>query len=173
MDRKEWVRLQGLVPADVLRAARAVSEALRAEGLRHTLVGGIAVALRGAPRATHDVDVMVAIEARDRGWVPPITSVPVDVLVTEGHPLLDAALRLPVPGDVPVVELDVLVWMKLGGASDVGLVAGRDRDLRDVVALLRSGPVARRLLDWFAVEAPEWTDDLKSWITIAATDLDW
>jgi hypothetical protein len=45
----------------LLGGLRRVAEALRAAGQRFALVGGMAVAVRGEPRFTRDVDLAVAV----------------------------------------------------------------------------------------------------------------
>lgn len=55
--------LLGVVAPEVLDAMRVASAALRRVGVRHVVVGGLAVGANGFPRATKDVDFLVGDEA--------------------------------------------------------------------------------------------------------------
>jgi hypothetical protein len=123
-------------------AVRASSEAFRVAGVRHVLVGGLALAAHGYPRATKDVDFMVGEEAFDHhgSLVTPKTGLPImfdDVVIdwvsleTAERSALEGFLELPRQGDVPVIPAHALVFMKL--------VAGRQRDKGDVVELVKAG----------------------------------
>lgn len=58
-----WEELARVVAPKVLQDALTTSELLRTLGVRHALVGGLAVGLHGHPRATKDVDFIVGEEA--------------------------------------------------------------------------------------------------------------
>jgi hypothetical protein len=47
------------VAVDLLDSLFAVVDALDDEGIEHALVGGLALAVHGAPRATTDIDLIV------------------------------------------------------------------------------------------------------------------
>ncbi len=51
--------LDGIVAPRVLDALRVASEQLTRVGIRHALVGDLAVGAHGHPRATKDVDFLV------------------------------------------------------------------------------------------------------------------
>lgn len=139
----------------VLRALRASHEALDRIGVRHVLVGGLAVGVYGRVRVTKDVAFLVGPEAFDsvgvlvsfRPGVPlSAEGVPIDSILapSEHEAVLNAALVDAVIFDgIPVIRAEALVYMKL--------VAGRRQDLADVVSMLREGDVdvarARTLLD--------------------------
>jgi hypothetical protein len=55
--------LEGVVAPRVLDAMRSASVELARLGVRHALVGGLAVGAYGYPRATKDVDFLVGDEA--------------------------------------------------------------------------------------------------------------
>ena len=55
--------LVGVVAPEVLDAMRVASAALKSAGVRHVVVGGLAVGAHGYPRATKDVDFLVGDEA--------------------------------------------------------------------------------------------------------------
>jgi len=58
-----WEDLARVVAPKVLTDAIDTSERLRALGIPHALVGGLAVGLHGHPRATKDVDFIVGTAA--------------------------------------------------------------------------------------------------------------
>jgi hypothetical protein len=139
----------------VLRALRAGHEALDRLGVRHVLVGGLAVGIYGRVRVTKDVDFLVGPEAFDsvgvlvsfRPGVPlSAEGVPIDSILApaEHEGVLGAALADPLIVDgIPVIRVEALIYMKL--------VASRRQDLADVVSMLREGDVdvarTRSLLD--------------------------
>ncbi len=51
----------------VIRALREASAQLSAAGVRHVAIGALAVGVHGWPRATSDVDLLLAPEAWNRG----------------------------------------------------------------------------------------------------------
>ncbi|HEY4121474.1 MAG TPA: hypothetical protein VGM56_26595 [Byssovorax sp.] len=121
-------------------AAREASRALRDLGIRHALVGGLAVGAHGAPRNTTDVDFLVGLEAFEgaglilthRAGVPVrVGAVAVDLLPAEDPALTDALDAAQGGDDVPVIGLPALVQMKLR--------AFRARDQDDVRRLLVAG----------------------------------
>lgn len=61
--------------------------------------------------------------------------------------VLESALRLPEPGTVPVVGVQVLVLMKLQ--------AGRTQDQADIEHLAAAGMDIRAVLEWLSVHAPD------------------
>lgn len=139
----------------VLRALRAGHEALDRLGVRHLLVGGLAVGIYGRVRVTKDVDFLVGPEAFDevgtlvsfRPGVPlSAEGVPIDSILapTEHEAVLGAALADPLMVDgIPVIRVEELIYMKL--------IASRRQDLADVVSMLREADVdvarTRALLD--------------------------
>lgn len=153
-----WDDLERVVAATVLRDALITSERLRALGIPHALVGGLAVGLHGHVRATRDVDFMVGEQAFERTEpilvyreeLEPIVARGVgviDLLAAVGDPLLEGAIRVPESGEVPIVPIEVLVLMKLR--------AGRTRDRADVEALVRAGISVPQVLGWLRTHAPE------------------
>ena len=59
MARPDPSLLEGVVAREVLDAMRIASLALKRAGVRHVVVGGLAVGANGFPRATRDVDFLV------------------------------------------------------------------------------------------------------------------
>jgi hypothetical protein len=136
-------QLDDVVAPRILGAMHAASRRLTEIGVRHALVGGLAVGAYGHPRATKDVDFLVGGEAFHRspsGIITFASEMPLavnDVIVDSLLPADDegflhaAIARAIVAGDVPIVPVDALVYMKLH--------AGRRKDLGDVAALVKSG----------------------------------
>lgn len=143
-----------------MAAARDASAQLDALGVRHALVGGIAVGAHGAPRATRDVDLLVSqAEAFEgttilsfKAGIPiAVRGVVVDYLTPEGSAHADvlqqALLDASRSEGLPVVALEPLILMKL--------VAGRRRDLDDVSRLLEPADLQSRVRVYLQSHAPE------------------
>lgn len=149
--------LDAVVAPRVLEAMRAAAAELRRMGVRHALVGGLAVGAHGWPRATRDVDFLVdetAFERRPGGLlvlkVPfEAGGVPVDSLAPrDDEPFLaDARDHAEATDGLPVIGIEALVYMKLR--------AGRMRDQVDVVELLKAGAPVDRCRGWLARNAPD------------------
>lgn len=126
----------------ILEVAREVSGDLRRRGIAHALIGGLAVGMHGRERATADIDFLLAGAAREvmRGFplganVDGVTftvrGVTVDLLFPKSdEKFLERALKDAV-GDLPVVPLDALVYLKMKAA--------RGRDRGDVIELVKAG----------------------------------
>lgn len=156
---------------DLLEAATAVSEkvmlaaydaslALSALGIRHAIVGGIAVGAYGAPRATKDVDFLVNQEEAFSGamvlsfkaGVPiAVRGVVVDYLTPEGNQhselLRQALADAPKSEGIPIVPLEALIVLKLQAA--------RRRDLDDVARLCETADVEDHMRKYLDAWAPE------------------
>ena len=63
MQKPDPTLLEDVISKKVLDAMRVASDALTALGIRHVVVGGLAVGANGYPRATKDVDFLVGDEA--------------------------------------------------------------------------------------------------------------
>jgi hypothetical protein len=150
-------QLDDAVAAKVLDAMRAASSALDQLGVRHVLVGGLAVGAHGHPRATKDVDFLVGDEAFEmhaggivtmRPGVPiQVNGVLIDHLSAQhGEEFLEAALPAPVDGVVQVATVEVLVYLKLRSP--------RPKDRLDVMELIRAGIDVERCKAWLTEHAP-------------------
>ena len=152
-----WEELGQVVAPRVLDDARRVSARLTELHIPHALVGGLAVGLHGHPRATRDVDFLVGVEAFSAtsplltfraelsevvqwGVVDLIAALPSD-------PVLAAEVTTSVPGEIPVVGIEVLVLMKLR--------AGRSQDIADIEALVGAGADVGAILDFLRLHEPE------------------
>jgi len=143
--------LEGVVSSTVLSALRASSKRLAALGIRHALVGGLAVGAHGFPRATKDVDFLVgdeAFEHHEGGFVTMKPGVPiqvggvlVDLLTAQSNEgALASVPVLPVGDEVPVAPIEALVHLKLKSP--------RMKDASDVVELLKAGIDRARCRVW-------------------------
>jgi hypothetical protein len=132
--------LDDTVAPRILDAMRVASARLTELGVRHVLVGGLAVGAWGHPRATKDVDFLVGDEAFEHhpgglvtmkyGVPIQVGGVAVDLLSASTHDREDA-LEPPGPGGVRVAPLPVLIYLKLKSP--------RPQDIADVVELIRLG----------------------------------
>lgn len=119
---------------------RSATARLTELGVRHLLVGGLAVGAWGHVRATRDVDFLVGEEAFEHhpgglvtmkyGVPIQVGGVAVDLLSARANGREDA-LQGHRSGGVPVAPLPELVCLKLKSP--------RPRDLADVMELIRLG----------------------------------
>jgi len=134
--------LAGHVPQSYIDGAKAASEAFRKAGVRHVLVGGLAVGINGYPRSTKDIDFMVGDEAFEfhglivepRAGLPMrYSGITIDWVSLEPDERagLEEFLIDALPGEVPVMEIEPLIAMKL--------LAGRQKDQADIVELIKAG----------------------------------
>ncbi len=133
--------LGGVVAPEILAAMKSASAQLARSGVRHALIGALAVGAWGYPRASKDVNFLVgdeAFEHHEGNIVTMAPGVPIGVggisidhigaLHDEGH--LEAALSRPVlDGNLPIAPLEALIYLKLKSP--------RRRDEADAVELLR------------------------------------
>ena len=153
--------LNGVVAHEVLEAMKAASVALRSAGIRHVVVGGLAVGANGFPRATKGVDFLVGDEAFEhhagglvtlRAGVPfQVKGVAVDFIAadpTEGF--LAVALEAE-PGSF--IEGPPLVYMKLKSP--------RHKDRTDVIELVKGGLDVDSCRAYLATNAPSFVGDLE------------
>ena len=135
--------LDEAVAERILAAMRTASAMLSAAGIRHALIGGLAVGAHGYPRATRDVDFVVGEEAfvrHDGGIVTIAAGVPIavgdvqiDTLNVDPAEdfLMDALIHAPKTDGIPVLPIGALIYMKLK--------ASRQKDLGDVTELIKQG----------------------------------
>ncbi len=145
--------LEGVVAEEVLEAMHVASAALTRAGVRHVVVGGLAVGANGYPRNTRDVDFLVGDEAFERhpgglmtlrSGVPfQVNGVAVDLLSAgpeEEH--LAAALAQP-PGSF--IDGPRLIYLKLKSP--------RHRDRTDVIELVKGGIDVAACREYIAAHA--------------------
>jgi hypothetical protein len=122
-------------------AASEVSAMLRHSGVRHVVVGGVAVCCNGYSRTTSNVDYAVgtgAFEHRNKALYLR-TDLPVKYLGIPVHyvaptnpfeqAMLEQYLVIPDWGQVPILPIKPLIVMKL--------ISRRHKDLADLVELLK------------------------------------
>jgi len=142
----------------VWRAMVDSSRALTELGIRHALVGGLAVGAHGWPRATKDVDFLVD----DTAWTKtaaglvvmraglPVEAhgVAVDTLsMRDDEKHLLAAIEAPeISEGVPVAPVEAVVYLKL--------LSPRSKDRLDLVELVRVGIDAKRVREYLEHNAP-------------------
>ena len=128
--------LDDVVNSRVLEAMRGASDAMKSIGVRHIVVGGLAVGANGYPRATADVDFLVGDEAFDHhaGGVVTlrapiqVNGVAVDYLsVGTEEKYLDDAISAEPGSFAPAT---VLVYLKLKSP--------RAKDRTDVIELIKA-----------------------------------
>lgn len=133
--------LDDTVAPRILDAMRAASARLMELGVRHVLVGGLAVGAWGHPRATKDVDFLVGEEAFEHhpgglvtmkyGVPIQVGGVAVDLLSATANQWEDALAITTTSAVVPVAPIATLVYLKLKSP--------RPKDLVDVMELVRVG----------------------------------
>ena len=165
--------LRGVVAPEILAAAAVASRTLREAGIPHALAGDLAVGAHGYPRTTEDVDFLVGDEAflhHAGGLVTlkvpliAIGTVRIDMVSIapskeETEQLRPAVESPPESEQIPIVPLTALVYMKLK--------ASRQKDLADLVELLKRGKIDIRGIDQYLEQrAPAF---LRSWERVKET----
>jgi hypothetical protein len=159
MARPDPSLLEGVVAHEVLEAMKAASSAMKQAGVRHVVVGGLAVGANGFPRATADVDFLVGDEAFEhhagglvtlRSGLPfQVNRVAVDFIGVEaGEAFLAAALDAEAGS---MIEGPPLVYMKLKSP--------RHRDRTDVIELVKAGLDVDSCREFLARNAPSFVAD--------------
>lgn len=154
MTTPDFALLADVVAERVLDAFRIASESLARAGVRHVVVGALAVGAHGYPRATKDVDFLVGDEAFTHhadGIVTmnprlpiEVNGVPIDYLSPrEGEQHLASALDGS-PG--ACVDAARLIYMKLK--------ASRLRDRGDIVGLVNAGVDVEACRAYLVAHAP-------------------
>jgi hypothetical protein len=127
--REEWVELLDLDLATggrtgLPRALKSALLALQKAKVRYAVVGAVALGVRGLPRMTRHLDIVVspgsasaAIEALERARRASVMRVEVDVLVAAGEPeatvISEAAPARVLGVSAPVASLEHLLLMYL------------------------------------------------------------
>ena len=147
--------LQDVVSDKVLAAMLIASEQLDKIGVRHVLVGGLAVGAHGYPRATKDVDFLVsedAFEHHPGGFVTMKAGMPiqvngvlVDFLSAEAmHVAMDPPLG---KVGIQIASLQTLVHLKL--------LSPRQKDASDLIELIKAGAAINIVRDYLQQHAPK------------------
>lgn len=146
--------LDGAVTSAVLDAMRTASSALTALGIRHVVVGGLAVSASGHLSATRVVDFLVGDEAFERhpggivsmkpGVPIQVNGVAIDLLsVQAGEDHLASALEAPMGS---IIEAPPLVYLKLKSP--------RLKDRADIIELIKAGIDVQACRAYLRAHAP-------------------
>jgi hypothetical protein len=162
--------LQGVVAREVLEAMDVASAALKSAGIRHVVVGGLAVGANGFPRATRDVDFLVGDEAFEhhagglvtlRAGVPfQVKGVAVDFIGAESTESFLAAALEAEPGSI--IDGPPLVYMKLKSP--------RHKDRTDVIELIKGGLDVDPCRAYLAANAPAFVAELDAAVARARAE---
>lgn len=147
--------LEDVVASKILDAMKVASTALTKLGIRHVVVGDLAVGANGYPRATKAVDFLVGDEAFEKhagGFVTMRPGVPIQVngvvidllSVGEGEDHLATAFEAP-PGSP--IEAPQLIYLKLKSP--------RQKDRVDVIELVKAGIDIDASRRYLATNAPQ------------------
>jgi hypothetical protein len=161
-------RLDGVVAPVVLGAMRVASQALTKVGVRHVIVGGLAVGAYGYARATKGVDFLVGGEVFERhagGVVTMKPGVPIQVSGVAIDFLSIGADEQHLEGAVAnsggVASAEALVYLKLQSP--------RARDRFDVIELLKAGLDATAVRRYLEANAPGLVAKFDAVVAAAAT----
>jgi hypothetical protein len=165
--------LRGHVPDTHVEGAHAASEAIRRHGIKHVLVGGLAVGIHGYPRYTKDIDFLVddsafdyfgPIVAHKSGLPISYKGVGIDWVSLEPRErsALEEFLVLPEPGYVPTIPMEPLVAMKL--------LDGRHKDQTDVVELIEAGADVEAIRAFVTKHFPETMKLLDRLVDLSETE---
>jgi hypothetical protein len=163
-----------VVSDKVWRAMADASESLRSMGIRHALVGGLAVGAHGWPRATRDVDFLVddsAWSKTESGVVVLRAGIPVQahgiavdtisVRDDERH-LLRAIETAEISEGIPVISVEALIYLKLASP--------RSQDRQDVLHLARVGADVERVRRYLDANAPKLLEKFEAILRTAAEE---
>jgi hypothetical protein len=170
MTKPDPMLLDDSVAPKVLDAMRSASRALTALGVRHVVVGGLAVGAHGHPRATKDVDFLVGDEAFEHhpgGFVSmkpgvpiQINGVAIDLLsVQAGEDHLAVALDAPMGSMIAAPQL---IYLKLR--------APRQKDRADVIELIKAGIDVDACRSYLATHAPDLKAIFEAAVATAAAE---
>ncbi|MFN7973858.1 MAG: hypothetical protein U0166_16170 [Acidobacteriota bacterium] len=154
----------------------SASKELTGLGVRHALVGGLAVGAHGFARATKDVDFIVDDSAwrQTEGGLLVMTAglpfrahgVAIDTLpVGEDERFLTRAIADAESTEgIPVAPVEALVYMKLSSP--------RAKDRADVIELVKSGIDVAKVAHYLDVNAPALTQAFSEAVQVARSEED-
>jgi hypothetical protein len=154
LDGPDLNLLNGVVNDKVISALRAAAAQLSLLGVRHWVVGGLAVGAHGHPRATKDVDFFVGDEAFEHHGAGLVTMKPgvpiqangviVDHLSAQDEPFLSESLPA-ADVQLAVAPIEVLLYLKLKSP--------RAKDRADVIELIKAGADVARTRTFLVAHA--------------------
>jgi hypothetical protein len=166
--------LEGVVHPQILHAMRVASAKLRDSGIRHALVGGLAVGAHGYPRSTRDVDFLVGAEAfkvHGGGLVTINPGVPIAVgdigvdpiSIADGEEYLDQALDSAMKRDiVPVLPIEPLIYLKMKSL--------RKKDASDVIELIKQGVDPDPVVTYLMKHASDLVEKFAELVNVALSE---
>jgi hypothetical protein len=170
MSRPDPSLLQGVVAPEVIDAMKVASDALKRVGVRHVVVGALAVGANGFPRATRDVGFLVGDEAFERhagglvtlrpGVPFQVNQVAVDFIAADASEAFLAEELKAEPGSM--IDGPPLVYMKLKSP--------RHKDRTDVIELVKAGLDVQRCRDYLSTHAPAFVADFDDAVERARTE---
>lgn len=160
--------LEGIVSTRVLDAMRVAAQAMAEMGVRHLVVGGLAVGANGYPRTTSDVDFLVGDEAFNHHAggivtvrVPiQVNGVAVDCLSIAADEAYLAEALSTEPGKFATAP--VLVYLKLKSP--------RLKDRSDIVELIKAGLDIATCREYLGRHAPHFVDRFDESVRIARAE---
>ena len=132
--------LAGCVPQTQIDGLRQISEIFRKAGIKHVVVGGLAVGANGYLRNTNNLDFLVdnsAFVFKDK-VVYVRNDLPIKYFGTRVNwvsmspaeaPIFSKFLLLPARDQVPIMPIEPLIAMKL--------IAARHKDRTDIIELIK------------------------------------
>lgn len=171
-------RRVGATNPKILSVAKRLSKRLTKRGVRHALIGGLAVGSHGYERATKDADFLIADESRIdiageslggevEGKTIVVDGVDVGLLFPRyGEEFLDAAItRAAKKNGIPVIPIEALIYLKL--------TAARTRDQGDIVELVKRGRVnTSNVRTYLEKRRPDLVDDFDALVLQAGQEPD-
>jgi hypothetical protein len=158
-DGPDLFLLKGTLDPRLIAAIKTASAQLSKIGIRHALVGGLAVGAYGYVRATGDIDFLIG----DDGFVHHGSGL---VTIVDGFPLTVGKYRVDALGappgaghledsidrsttshGVPILPIEELIFMKL--------ISPRPKDSVDIVELLKLGYDSKKIESYIKRHAPE------------------
>lgn len=150
--------LTGCVPQTQIDGMRMVSEIFRKSGVKHVVVGGLAVGANGYLRNTNNLDFLVDDNAfiftdkvvyvrRDLPIKYSGTRVNWVSMRPSEEPTFGKYLLLPARDQVPIMPIEPLIGMKL--------IANRHKDRTDIIELIKIRSNLTPITEFVAANLPQ------------------
>lgn len=158
-DRPDLSAVYEVVHPRITGAMEKASAQLHKLGIRHALVGALAVGAHGFPRSTKDVDFLVGAEAFEHhgaGLISPVAGLPISVdgvaidflPVEHNQPYLVPSIESPqMSHGIPVADIEAVVYTKLKSP--------RPKDRLDLLELAAIGMDTVTVRAFLTANAPE------------------
>lgn len=158
MEYPDLKLLEDVVAPAILDALRKSDEQLKKAGVRHALVGALAVGAYGYPRHSKDVDYLVGDEAyvhHGGGIVSIASGIPISVgniaidelSIRPDEPFLVEALEAaPESEGIRILPIEALIYLKLKSP--------RMKDAVDIIELFKAGADEHSIRTYMNAYAP-------------------